>query len=801
MKMKINKKLSHGKILGGAYLLLTAALVLMLLPHAIKYGIGYMLYEKGAEEVLVNDVDFNPFTGVLVLEDLFLKKNNEIPVHISQLYVNMSWYPFFRKRIFVDELRITGSSLLIEKENEDTWSAGGFAIAADNSGRSKDPSSWGIGIGHFKIRSSSIMFRMNDVQALLKIDGLDFNNAKTWEPENDSGLVFSGSLNDSKISIDAVLNHPFSVSPEIKAALSINSLSLSPFTPLLSPYLKSGGGMFNAVLSIEGGGNNNEGYVLTNKGTLSLEMANAKTGDLRVSSRNINWTGNFTYHFKEKKFSLTGSSFMEKIHAVMPEQGLEIFALEKLFVHQANAEGMEMIRISSIESEKLEAVKRVGEDQKGAVTKKPLFEADKVEVSGFEIKDLTDMSINSIELTGARGIVIRERNGKLFLINDIQNVLKKRAVKESEDIKGRPFKMHIAKIDVKGKSSMMLADETVVPAYRLEMSLDNAGVQEIDSSLPDNKSPLTLTGSIGAYTKIQLRGYIQPFHERLTMHLEGKVNELELPPFSPYTAKHIGYNVKSGQMNTEMDLKIISGAIEGSAEMEMKKTSLVPDDENKIKKVVTELTVPLESAISLLRDSDGSIKLKLPVSGDISDPRIGLGDIINKAFLSATKKAVFSYLKHTMQPYGTFITVIKFAGGATRIRLDPVLFEPGSDKINALSDRYLEHVAKLMRERPETQISICGKFVPADRKAIEEMRKTRAGAEDYKPEPPDTEPPQVDIPEHSLSDEEIELARNRMMSIKNILVENYGIDAERLISCRPELDDREDAEARAELMI
>jgi hypothetical protein len=57
----------------------------------------------------------------------------------------------------------------------------------------------------------------------------------------------------------------------------------------------------------------------------------------------------------------------------------------------------------------------------------------------------------------------------------------------------------------------------------------------------------------------------------------------------------------------------------------MENLEITPKDEAKIDALVNEMGLSTESALSLLRDSDGTIRFNLPVEGDISDPKIKLG--------------------------------------------------------------------------------------------------------------------------------------------------------------------------------
>jgi hypothetical protein len=119
----------------------------------------------------------------------------------------------------------------------------------------------------------------------------------------------------------------------------------------------------------------------------------------------------------------------------------------------------------------------------------------------------------------------------------------------------------------------------------------------------------------------------------------------------------------------------------------------------------------------------------------------------------------------------------------------------------------MKTVVKLLKERPELEISICGKVTQDDinvlteqavlalqeeieRSQTEEQKK--AAAEEQKKEPLTVE----------ISDEELlEFARSRAVHIKEFLAQEHGIDSGRLFICNPEIKRDEKETPGVELLI
>ena len=110
----------------------------------------------------------------------------------------------------------------------------------------------------------------------------------------------------------------------------------------------------------------------------------------------------------------------------------------------------------------------------------------------------------------------------------------------------------------------------------------------------------------------------------------------------------------------------------------------------------------------------------------------------------------------------------------TKIRLNPILFTPGSDDLDEAAIDYLQRVAAIMKEYPEVQVSVCGVATENDRAEM----SANASIEDS-----------------AL----LELAKNRTKSIEDQLVKSHDIGADRIVACRPEIDSNVKSKPRADL--
>jgi hypothetical protein len=96
------------------------------------------------------------------------------------------------------------------------------------------------------------------------------------------------------------------------------------------------------------------------------------------------------------------------------------------------------------------------------------------------------------------------------------------------------------------------------------------------------------------------------------------------------------------------------------------------------------IPAPMDTALNTLRDKNNTIKLTIPVEGNMADLKLDVGDAINQFPAKALKTRALCYLKHALQHYGAMITAAQYTGEAiTKVRLNPLEFEPGQVALTA----------------------------------------------------------------------------------------------------------------------
>jgi hypothetical protein len=85
---------------------LLAATILTAMPYGIDYAAEQWLLSHGLDVASVEDVDFNPFTGKLVLRDVKTTIADAQVLHVPEATLILHCRPFFTKTAHIEKLSI-----------------------------------------------------------------------------------------------------------------------------------------------------------------------------------------------------------------------------------------------------------------------------------------------------------------------------------------------------------------------------------------------------------------------------------------------------------------------------------------------------------------------------------------------------------------------------------------------------------------------------------------------------------------------------------------------------------------------
>ena len=543
--------------------------------------------------------------------------------------------------------------------------------------------------------------------------------------------------------------------------------------------------------------------------------------ELDINQENFEWKGQLNYG----SFSVIGDEkpsnaiVIRNFDIADIKQNYLLFNAAEVHLNDIAVGKSENVSGSRFQILNLELLKALNHPTKDSQKSTPLIGVKEIVVEDFSVALPGRAFASSVSLDSLKAQIRRKKDGTWNFIEGVDTLspssdeVKKestekptaiQASKKPED--GTSTQIKVKTITITGDSVVSFEDESVDPSYRADLRVNEFSLVNLNSSEPDQPIPFKIDAKIGKYTDVNFKGNLQPFTDRVSMEVTGKINDLEMPPLSSYTINAFGHRFASGETDIDIGLKISQGQLAGEGEFKIYKLELDPLDKAELKERNIKSTIPLDSAISLLRNGSGDVKLKVPISGDIADPKFSIADAINQAVLKATKKATLTYLKYALWPYGTAIAAVELAMTAadkvSGISLDPVVFEPGKTTLTEDNRDYINKLAGIMKERPVVRVQLCGLAVKTvdiaglQQKALEDITGKRAKYKKTDKKDKEKKPEAPPVTKKNLED----LARERAKAIENILVSKHGIDNSRIFICHPKIETVNNNNPRVELI-
>ena len=219
----------------------------------------------------------------------------------------------------------------------------------------------------------------------------------------------------------------------------------------------------------------------------------------------------------------------------------------------------------------------------------------------------------------------------------------------------------------------------------------------------DTPADVSLRGAVDGVAPVEIAGKLNPLAEDLFIDLKATAKDIDLSPTSPYSGKYAGYGIQKGKLSVDVHYSIDKRRL--TAENRLILDQLTFGD----KVASPDATkLPVQLAVALLKDRNGVIDIKLPISGSLDDPHFSIGGIVIQAIVNLIVKIVTS-------PFA----LLGSLGGGGGEQLSYVEFAPGSAVIDPAGDAKFKTLGKALTDRPALKIDITGHADPvADREGL-----------------------------------------------------------------------------------
>ena len=240
------------------------------------------------------------------------------------------------------------------------------------------------------------------------------------------------------------------------------------------------------------------------------------------------------------------------------------------------------------------------------------------------------------------------------------------------------------------------------------------------SNARNEPTSLMLEGQVNQYGLARIAGSIALFEPTHNTDISMEFLNLEMARVSPYSAEFAGRKIDQGKLDLNLNYAITEGNLSASNDILLRDLELGDKIDSP-----NATSLPLGIALALLKDGNGVIDIKLPITGNINDPQFKVGPVIWKAFAGLIGKVATS-------PFRLLGNLI----GIDSDELGQFQFRAG---VATLTPPELEKVTQLqqaLKQRPNLVVQISGRAnANLDRPALtlaslQTMLLTQTGKED-----------------------------------------------------------------------
>ncbi|MDR4653304.1 MAG: DUF748 domain-containing protein [Nitrosomonas sp.] len=332
-----------------------------------------------------------------------------------------------------------------------------------------------------------------------------------------------------------------------------------------------------------------------------------------------------------------------------------------------------------------------------------------VDISGLDFTgDPLKINMDAVRLDGFYAHVILQPDGELNLHHIVRQ--EQAATGESSQAgadagkaKGeKPLPLQIGKI-VLQQGNVDFHDRFIRPNYHARLTGLHGQIGPIQAG---RAGAIDIKGAIDKSAPLEIQGSIQPFDSRLALDIAAKAKAIDLPSFSPYSGKYIGYGIEKGKLSVDVHYRVEEGALTAKNNVFLDQLTLGSRVESE-----DALSLPLELAIALLKNRQGEIDIHLPIKGSLDDPKFSLGDIMLEAFVNLITRAVTA-------PFTLLGSML-----GENVELSEITFSPGSAVIEAEAENRLQALSQILSDRPALRLEIAGHIDPAvDYEGIKQVK-------------------------------------------------------------------------------
>ena len=263
---------------------------------------------------------------------------------------------------------------------------------------------------------------------------------------------------------------------------------------------------------------------------------------------------------------------------------------------------------------------------------------------------------------------------------------------------GAPLGARLGRLSVSG-GRILAQDEAVAPAFALTVSEARL---ELTGLATDGRSTAAFSGGARVEdSPVSAEGKVRLSTSAAWVEARLKGDGIQLPVFSPYSGKMIGYKIEKGALSFDLDHKLAGRTIATKNHAMIDQMTLGEKVESP-----DAIKAPVKLGLAILKDRRGVIDLDVPIDGSLDDPDFHIAGAVIKTIVNLIIKAAVS-------PFAALGQMLGSKGD-----LGSVAFAAGQSALSPEQADQVQKVAQALLDRPQMLVGVRGAAGRVDALAV-----------------------------------------------------------------------------------
>jgi hypothetical protein len=358
--------------------------------------------------------------------------------------------------------------------------------------------------------------------------------------------------------------------------------------------------------------------------------------------------------------------------------------------------------------------------------------------------------------------------------------------------------IRLASFSTRGPGRIAFIDRATEPAVHLVLDPVVVAMQNLDTTLPGNVSRFRARGTGSKFSGLTLHGDLRKRVEGFDLGLKVTMNAADLPVLNPYLARLEAFAVTAGRGDVHSDATIESDELSGQVDLLLSGLEMESTAGGKAFARIDPASIPIRTALVLLKDRQGDISVTIPLQARTEDPRYDFIDNFQENFVrtvTTAGHAAADLTGRTLDGARQLLErTVSLLPGVSAERYAPIEFASGRYDFTARPLAYLDQIGTRMGKHESLELALCGRSVSLD---SETASGPSSGIDSLFAEASEGVY-HIYAPGR---DGLLALAEARADIVRRYLHEIHGVADRRLVACDAEIDAAPDAKARVDLQV